>query len=236
MRGDIELRDRFGERSPLGMDSELMPYAVPPHTSRRFLSDGAGPRAESGYVVVHAEQDGAPMVAALLRHRDGDIWTSETLVYASLGRAMRFAVNAEKTLIRHGDIDTSVHVTNAGLRAAHIRVSVGDGRSFERTVMPGQQLSVSIGERFGDFVRGILEVESDVAVSVAARQTTVNLRGERIGVALPALTSGASFAYVPNGAGLSTELRLANVSAAEASGVIELRLSDGALARDALLR
>jgi len=69
MRGDIELRDRFGERSPSGMDSELMPYAVPPHASRRFRSDGAGPRAESGYAVVHAEGNDAPMVAALVRHR-----------------------------------------------------------------------------------------------------------------------------------------------------------------------
>jgi len=236
MRGDIELRDRFGERSPLGMDSELMPYAVPPHASRRFRSDGAGPRAESGYAVVHAEGDGAPMVAALVRHRDGDTWTSESVVSASLGRAVRFAVNAEKTLIRHGDIDTIVHITNAGLSAAHVRIGVGDGRSFERTVMPGQQLSVSIGERFGDGVRGILEIESDVVVSVTARQTTVNLRGETIGVVLPALTNGTSFAYVVNGAGLATELRLANTSAVEATGVIELRLPDGALARDALLR
>ena len=102
--------------------------------------------------------------------------------------------------------------------------------------MPGQQLSVSIGEGFGDGVRGLLEIESDVAVSVTARQTTVNLRGEAIGVELPALTTGANFAYVVNDAGFATELRLANTSTAAATGLIELRLPDGALARDALLR
>ena len=63
----------------------------------------------------------------------------------------------------------------------------------------------------------------------------MNLRGEIIGVALPALTTGASFAYVVNGAGLATELRLANGSSVEAAGLNELRLPNGALARDALL-
>ena len=151
---------------------------------------------------------------------------------------MRFAVNTEKTLIRHGDIGTSLYVTNAGLSAAHIRITInsGEGRNLERTVMAGQQLRLELGGHFQQGVRGILEVESDVEVSVTARQTTVNLRGETVELELPALATGGSFAYVPNGAGLATELRLANMSAAEATGVIELRLSDGTLARDALLR
>ena len=52
LRGTIAIYDRTGARAPLGMDSELMPYAIPPNSARRFASDGAGAKSESGYAVV----------------------------------------------------------------------------------------------------------------------------------------------------------------------------------------
>ncbi len=64
----------------------------------------------------------------------------------------------------------------------------------------------------------------------------MNLRGELIEVELPALGVGRRFPYVPNGKGLSTELRLANPSTTDATGLIELRLANGEPAREAILR
>lgn len=73
----------------------------------------------------------------------------------------------------------------------------------------------------GASARGILSVESDAPVSVTARQRTVNLRGELIEAELPARGAGPRFPYVPNGKGLSTELRLVNPSPTDATGFIE---------------
>ena len=113
LRGTIAIYDRTGARAPLGMDSELMPYAIPPNSARRFASDGAGAKSESGYAVVTAEDGHVPAVAALVSHRSGDTETSESLVSESAGLRHRFGVNLETTLIRHGEIDTVVYATNA---------------------------------------------------------------------------------------------------------------------------
>ena len=101
---------------------------------------------------------------------------------------------------------------------------------------PGQQRAIVVSDLFGASVRGILSVESDAPLSVTARQRTVNLRGELIEVELPALGAGRNFPYVPNGKGVSTELRLANPSTTDATGLIELRLANGEPAQEAILR
>jgi len=128
------------------------------------------------------------------------------------GLRHRFGVNLETTLIRHGEIDTVIYATNAGTSVAQVRVAMDGGgeTTFERMLAPGQQRSISVRDIFGASARGILSVESDTPVSVTARQRTMNLRGELIEVELRALGTGRRFAYVPNGKGLSTEIRLAN--------------------------
>ena len=95
---------------------------------------------------------------------------------------------------------------------------------------------MALRDLFGASARGILSVESDAPVSVTARQRTVNLRGELIEVELPALGAGRRFPYVPNGKGLSTELRLVNPLPTDATGFIELRLANGEPAQEAILR
>ena len=238
LRGTLAIYDRSGARAPLGMDSELMPYAIPPRSARRFVSDGAGASSETGYAVVTAEDGQVPGVSALVRHLSGDTATSESLVSESGGPRHRFGVNLETTLIRHGEIDTVIYATNAGSSLAQVHVAMdGDGgATFERMLAPGQQRRMSVRDLFGASARGILSVESDAPISVTARQRTVNLRGELIEVELPALGSGRRFPYIPNGKGLSTELRLANPSVAEATGFIELWLANGEPALEAILR
>ena len=236
LRGTIAIYDSNGARAPLGMDSELMPYAIPPNAARRFASDGAGAKSESGYAVITAEDGHLPAVSALVAYRSGDTETSESLVSESAGLRHRFGVNLETTLIRHGEIDTVVYATNAGFGVVQLRVAMGEGATFERMLAPGQQRAIVVSELFGASARGILSVASDAPVSVTARQRTANLRGELIEVELEALGAGRKFPYVPNGKGLSTELRLANPSTTDATGLIELRLANGEPAHDAILR
>jgi hypothetical protein len=236
LRGTLAIYDRSGARAPLGMDSELMPYAIPPRSTRRFVSDGAGASSDAGYAVVTAEDGPVPGVSALVRHRSGDTETSESLVSQSMGRSHRFGVNLETTLIRHGEIDTVIYATNTGASVAQLHVAMEGGATFERMLAPGQQRRISVHDLFGASARGIVSLDSDAPVSVTARQRTVNLRGELIEVELPALGGGGRIPYVPNGKGLSTELRLANPSATDATGFIELWLATGEPALEAILR
>ena len=129
-----------------------------------------------------------------------------------------------------------VDVTNAGASVVQLRVAMGGGATFERMLAPGQQRAIALRDLFGASARGILSVESDAPLSVTARQRTVNLRGELIEVELPALGAGRRFPYVPNGKGLSTELRLVNPSSTDTTGFIELRLANGEPAQEAILR
>ena len=100
---------------------------------------------------------------------------------------------------------------------------------------PVKQRAIAVRDLFAA-ARGIVSDESDAPVSVTARQRTVNLRGELIEVELQALGAGRRFPYIPNGKGLSTELRLANPSTTDATGLIELRLANGEPAREAISR
>ena len=236
--GTVEFVDRCGARAPLGADSELMPYVIPPHASRVITTDGVGARLDSGHAVVTpAGPQTAPHAAVIVTSREGDVMISESLVAASWSAGTQFAINTEPTLIRHGEIDTEIVISNAGDVAARVEVALEGAARTTHTVPAGQQLVLHVGELFGGGVRGVVSVEAELPVGISARQVTTNLRAEEIAVALPPLEAGpVDIAYVPNGDGLSTELRLANLAATETQGVVEFRTPTGDRAADTVLR
>lgn len=238
--GTVAFFDRFGARLALGTDSELMSYVIPPRAARVIATDGVGARVESGYVVVTAAgRQMAPYAAALVTIREGEVRTSESLVAPSWTAGDRFAVNTVPTLIRHGAIDTEIVVANAGDLAARVEIALEGAARAAVTVPAGQQVVRRVSDLFGDEVTGVVSVEADRPVGLAARQITTTLRGEVVAVSLPPLgdsAGAADFPYVPNGGGLSTEIRLANLSTVEAKGAIEFIRADGTRAADTILR
>jgi len=89
---------------------------------------------------------------------------------------------------------------------------------------------------FGAGARGVMELRSNVAVVVTARRHVTNIRGEVVESELPPLSSGAVFPYVPNGGGLSTEFRLANVSGDRAEGQLAFLRPSGEPADATIIR
>ena len=89
---------------------------------------------------------------------------------------------------------------------------------------------------FGAGARGVLELRSSLPVTVTALQQVTNIRGETIESALPPLSPGNVFPYVPNGDGLSTEFRLANVSPSRVEGRLAFTMPSGEPASGTIIR
>ncbi len=236
--GTISIRNAEGARDPLGLDSVLIPYVIPPNATRVVSTTVIGPRVLNGYAFLTPEDGVVPFLAALIRRRSGDVWTSESLVSARESRTARFAVNAEPTLIRHGTIESEFVVSNAGSSAARVEFGLEGAARVERSLAAGRQLTITLSELFGERASGIVRIESDEPVGVTARQLTTNFRAETIAVELPDLetVSGRLFSWVPNGAGLSTEVRLAHLGPGTMEGHLEFRTADGTLDRETILR
>jgi len=234
MEGTVTFYASNGDREPLGTRSDIVQYQIPPQSSRAIGSDGVGP-IRRGYAVISPETGGAPHSVALLQRRSNDIVVSESRVAGVHATTSRFAIDLRPTLIRHGAIDTHMIVVNTSAEPASATLRLA-GLVSSLSLAPGEQAYLSLRDQFGDDAYGIVELESDVAVTVTARQIVSNIRAEIIETELPALVSGMYFPYVSNGQGMSTEFRFANLSSNRAEGELEFVLPDGEPASDTILR
>ena len=236
MTGTVTWYDRAGARTPLGTRSDTASYRIPPHASRSLSGNGAGPVAGAGYAVIEARSGGVPHSAALIRNRPGGTLVGQSLVEGIAAREARYGVDLNPTLLRHGDIDTRIIMVNGNAEPAVVDVLLTGEDNVRLDLAPGQQDTLSVRTAFGAGVRGVVQISSNQAVTVTARQSVTNIRGETIESELPPLSPGSLFPYVPNGGGLSTEFRLANLSAERVQGQIEFLLPSGEPAARTILR
>jgi hypothetical protein len=234
MEGTVRFFARDGQRDPLGTRSDVLSYRVAPRSSRRITNEGTGAIRE-GYAVIEPQSGGTPHTFVTLRQRLGDRVTSETLVTGVQGASAGFAVDLRPTLIRHGEIDTKLIVVNSGTEAANITVRLDD-RVVDRSIAPGETAELSAAQEFGAEVSGVVELESDVEITVTARQSVTNISGDLIESELPPLVAAPYFPYVHNGQGISTEFRLANPSARRMEGQLEFARPGGEPADATILR
>ena len=236
MEGTVTFRNNRGEREPLGTRSAVLPYRIPPHSSRTMPSDGAGPVARQGYAVIAPRTGGAPHSMAILQRRYGDVLASESLVEGSHSTEAQFGIDLRPTLVRHGDMDTRLVVVNPNAETATVSFRLAGQESIRRIVAPGVQVIVSLRAELGADIQGVVELSGNMPVTVTARQSVTNIRAELIESELPALAAESIFPYVPNGGGLSTEFRFANRSAEPIDGYLEFTLPDGEPAEGTILR
>ena len=239
MLGSVTFYDSSGRRTNLGTASDFMGYFIPPHSVRVVASDGAGPSPVNGYALIQPKekQQSPPHATALIQARYGDVWASETMVTGTYKKEARFAIYQQPTLIRHGEIDTQFSIVNPNTKVATVNVLMKDNIIFKKTINPAQQIVVSMKDDAGMmYGRGLVTLNSDQPVVMTAHQKTLNLRGELIDTELPELASSASIPYVVNGGGLSTEIRIGNLSTREAIGEMEFNLPDGGPAKQTILR
>jgi len=236
MEGTVTFHNNRGEREPLGNRSAVLAYRIPPHSSRTMPSDGAGPVARQGYAVIAPRTGGAPHSMAILQRRYGDVLASESLVEGSHSTEAQFGIDLRPTLVRHGDMDTRLIVVNPNAETATVDFRLAGQESIRRIVAPGEQVIVSVLAELGENVHGIIELSSNLGVTVTVRRSVTNIRAELIESELPALAVESIFPYVPNGGGLSTEFRFANRSAESIDGYLEFILPDGGPANGTILR
>ena len=236
MEGAIRFVDSSGARRPLGTSSAVAYYRIPPHASRTLASDGSGPSAGEGYARIEPRTGGAPHASVLIRQGVGGDFVNEGTAVGLRTANAHFGIDLNPTLIRHGDIDVRVVVVNDNDGPATIEMLV-DGQAGPRLdVAPGEQQSVSALAAFGAGARGILELRGSVPVTVTVRQQVTNIRGEIVESELPPLSTGSVFPYVPNGGGLSTEFRLANVSGERVEGHLAFVMPSGEPADATIIR
>ena len=236
MTGRISFHDASGARTPLGTDSDVVDYRVPPYGSRVVASHDAGPRANRGYVVVTPETGGTPHSSALIKRSYGGVAVSESIVTGTAADAARFAVDLRPTLLRHGEIDTRLVVVNTSADVAAFEVTAGTQTAAVGELAPGEQTVLSVRALSGDGAKGVFSVTGDASLVVTAHQTTANIRAEQVDVELPPLGDAQFAPYVPNGAGIATEVRLANMSSEPAAGLLVFSESDGESATGTILR
>ncbi|MCZ6772371.1 MAG: hypothetical protein O7G83_10395, partial [Proteobacteria bacterium] len=235
--GNVNFYDGAGNLQSLGTGSNELRYEIPPHSSWTVKSDGAAIGAELGYAVIEPSTGTAPHSVVMIEHYQGETWTNESSASGVTAMLSEFAVDLRPTLIRHGEIDTRlVLVNSASVSSATVHVSLAGQEIAVTTLDPGAQTVLSIKDLAGANARGIVVVNSESAIAVAARQTTLNIRSESIETELPAIAAHEFFPYVPNGGGLSTEFRLGNLSDNRADGALEFLLPSGEPATGTILR
>ena len=236
MTGRIGFRGPAGERTVLGTDSDVVDYRIPPYGSRVVASHDAGPRASRGYVVVMPGAGGTPYSSALIERGSGGATVSESIATGAPVSEAHFAVDLRPTLIRHGDIDTQLVIVNPSANVETFAVSSGTQTVAMRELAPGEQTVLGVRALAGDGANGVFSVTGADSLVVAARQETTNIRAEQIDVELPPLGDAPFAPYVSNGAGIATEIRLANTSSEPAAGMLQFREPDGTPASGTILR
>ena len=236
MTGRIAFHDASGARAPLGTDSDVVDYRIPPYGGRVVESHDAGPRANRGYVVVTPDEGGTPHSSALIGRSYGGAAVSESIVTGTTADNAHFAVDLRPTLIRHGEIDTQLVVVNTSADVAAFEVASGTQTVATGELARGEQTVLSVRALAGAGANGIVSVTGGDALVVAARQETTNIRAERIDVELPPVGVAQFAPYVPNGAGLATEIRLANTASEPSVGTLRLLEPDGEPASATILR
>lgn len=236
MEGAIRLFDGSGERQPLGTASDVAYYRIPPRSSRTVASDGSGPTASEGYARIEPRAGGAPHAAVLMLESRGSEFVNEGLITGVRAEHAQYGIDLNPTLIRHGDIDARIVVVNDNAEPASIEMLL-EGQAVTRLeAAAGEQRIVSALAAFGAGARGVMELRSDVPVSITVRQQVTNIRGEAVETELPPLSPGSVFPYVPNGGGLSTEFRLANPSTERAEGQLAFLMPSGEPADSTIIR
>jgi len=221
---------------PLGTDSDVIDYRVPPYGSRVVASHDAGPRANRGYVVVTPAAGATPHSSAFIERSIGGVTVSESIVTGASGDNARFAVDLRTTLIRHGEIDTQLVIVNPSADVAAFAISSATGTVATGELAPAEQAVLSVRALAGSGANGVFSVAGDDTLVVAAHQQTTNIRAEQIDVELPPLRNARFAPYVPNGAGIATEIRLANTSSEPVAGKLRFLEPAGEPASATILR
>ena len=231
LEGVIKLFTYDGPVMPIANGSSEMALSVEPGgvfewTSRR--TDGHA----VGFAVVSVSS-GIPVGSTVIRRYRGETLVSEHSASGGNVREAWFPIDTYPSVVRHGQTEFRLTLTNGGSDTADVRLLFHDedgtfvSRSFH-ILPPGNSLELTHVDLLDrGKVRGSLRVVSDSPIGMSAEQRTMNLRREAISTAMPSMTSldGGEYVVFPgytDGADEATQLFLLG---SRAGGTAILRFS-----------
>ena len=181
-----------GEPVTLGGASEV-PLEIPAHGTHVWTTDGSGVSIEQGFAMVEAFS-GHPLASTIVSLTKGRTLISEHTTVGNSTQEAWFPVDTYPSVVRHGQTNFRLTLTNATEGTADVRLLVydEDGNLLNRSyqILPaGRQVEfshVDLTNR-GKF-RGSIRIASDIPIAVSADQRTLNVRNEPIVAPVPSLT------------------------------------------------
>ena len=181
-----------GEPVTLGGASGV-PLEIPAHGTPVWTTDGSGVSIEQGFAMVEAFS-GHPLASTIVSLTKGRTLISEHTTVGNSTQEAWFPVDTYPSVVRHGQTNFRLTLTNATEGTADVRLLVydEDGNLLNRSyqILPaGRQVEfshVDLTNR-GKF-RGSIRIASDIPIAVSADQRTLNVRNETIVATVPSLT------------------------------------------------
>ena len=181
-----------GEPVTLGGASGV-PLEIPAHGTHVWTTDGSGVSIEQGFAMVEAFS-GHPLASTIVSLTKGRTLISEHTTVGNSTQEAWFPVDTYPSVVRHGQTNFRLTLTNATEGTADVRLLVydEDGNLLNRSyqILPaGRQVEfshVDLTNR-GKF-RGSIRIASDIPIAVSADQRTLNVRNETIVATVPSLT------------------------------------------------
>jgi sugar lactone lactonase YvrE len=237
LSGTLEFRDDSGALTNMssgGQNSTTFNYSIPPRSSHRLSSDGAGP-IKSGSVVVKPTTGVTPVPLAIFSNRTAGTTVSEAGVSSMSGAAFRVYVESSGSNGQPGNIRSGIAVTNNSASPATITLELTnmDGSTMGVPVsrdLPGfGHVAQFLDELFPglrDSFKGILRIStaSSAGVSVVGLRGEYNERAEFLMSTTPPISEMHSsvvrelmLPHLVDGGGYTTEFIVFNGGGAQLS-------------------
>jgi sugar lactone lactonase YvrE len=138
LTGTLDFRSDSGSLTTMtagGQSGTTFNYSIPPRSSRRLSTDGAGP-VTSGSVVVNPITGVTPVPFVIFSNRTAGTTVSEAAVQSTSGTAFQVYVESSGTNGEPGNIQSGIAVTNKSSSPSTV--------TFELTDMDGSNIGLPV--------------------------------------------------------------------------------------------
>jgi len=229
--GTVEFSDPSGGALRLeteGQDSSTISYSIPPRSSRRFATPGAGDTTRTGCARIKpAAGNAVPSALLILSFRDAGVTVTEAGVPATAQtKALRMYVESAGTPGQEGSVRTGVAVANSSsdqilLNFELLRLDGTVAAGGEFSMAPTSQTAVFLDQIPGSAsvptpFQGILRISTpSQAVSMLGLRCRINERGDFLITTLPVVPESRgtdsqviTFPHFAAGGGYTTQFVL----------------------------
>ena len=230
VNGTVEFRNAAGALTAVPLTNQATPeYLIPPRSSRKLTTIGAGPTTTGTVRIIPAGGSAAPSALIVFSYKSGNVTVSQAGVTSVRGTALRMYAESAGILFGSGNIQSGLAVANNS--SAEITVTFElynrDGSTTglptpaSKTVGPFGQIAVFLSDIFPgtlpDPFRGVVRIStpSSDGVSAVGLRSRLNEQLDFLITTTPPTDEGAAadsseriFPQLAVGGGYATEFVL----------------------------